>query len=186
MSTRLGIQKGQLRAILAGAVHTCARMWERGTVVTGLCPACGHENEDLTHLWWNCEAEKYAHIREKAPQPTNVEAMHPAYRDMILAQKDTQLLDWERNSRTNEIVAVAAAHARRCTRVETMEARRPLPRRQKNLEGTSVKADCRYGRTGRALTRDGKRLRDREQESYFSKDSKLNIHFSIKARTGQT
>ena len=84
-------------------------MGARGTVVTGLCPACGHENEDLTHLWWNCKAEQYAHIREKAPQPTNVEAMHPAFRDMILAQKDTQLLDWERNNRTNEITAVAAA-----------------------------------------------------------------------------
>ena len=55
MSTRLlrgktltSIQRGQLRAILAGAVHTCARMWARGTVVKGLCPACGHENEDLT------------------------------------------------------------------------------------------------------------------------------------------
>ena len=72
MSTRLlrrktltSIQKGQLRAILAGAVHTCARMWARGTVVTGLCPACGHENEDLAHLWWNWKAELYAHIRDK-------------------------------------------------------------------------------------------------------------------------
>ena len=90
MSTRLlrgktltNIQKGQLRAILARAVHTCARMWARGTVVTGLCPACGHENEDLTHLWWNCKAEQYAHIREKAPQLKNVETMHPAYRDMM-------------------------------------------------------------------------------------------------------
>ena len=52
MSTRLlrersltSIQKGQLRAILAGAVYTCARMWARETV-------CGHENEDLAHLWW--------------------------------------------------------------------------------------------------------------------------------------
>ena len=102
------MQKGQLRAILAGAVHTCARMWARGTVVTGLCPACGYENEDLTHLWWNCKAEQYAHLREKAPQPTNVEAVHPAYRDLILVEKDTQLLDWERTNRTNEIAAVAA------------------------------------------------------------------------------
>ena len=61
MSTRLlrgktltSIQKGQLSAILASAVHTCARMWARGTVVTG--------------LWWNCKAEQYAHIREKAPE----------------------------------------------------------------------------------------------------------------------
>ena len=103
--TLTSIQKGQLRATLAGSVHTCARMWARGTVVTELCPACGHENEDLTPLWWNCKAEQYAHIREKAPQPTNVEAMHPPYRDMIWAQKDTQLPDWGRN----EIAAVAAA-----------------------------------------------------------------------------
>ena len=48
---------------------------------------------------------------------------------------------------------------------ETMEARYALPGRHKNLEDTSVKADCRYGRTGRALTRDEKRLREREQES---------------------
>ena len=51
-------QKGQLRAILAGAVHTCARMWARGTVVTGLCPACGHENEDLTHQGENTSAHE--------------------------------------------------------------------------------------------------------------------------------
>ena len=89
--------------------HTCARMLPRGTDVTGLWPACGHENEDLAHLWWNCKAEQYAHIREKAPQHTNVEAMHPAYRDMMLAQKDTQLPDWERNNRTNEMAPVAAA-----------------------------------------------------------------------------
>ena len=101
MSTRLlrrktltSIQKGQ-RAILAGAVQTCARMWARGTVVTLLCPACGHENEDLAHFWWNCKADHSAHIKEKVPQNTTVEAMHPAYRDMMLAQKDTQLLDWE-------------------------------------------------------------------------------------------
>ena len=185
MSTRLGIQKGQLRAILAGAVHTCARMWERGTVVTGLCPACGHENEDLTHLWWNCEAEQYAHIREKAPQPTNVEAMHPAYRDMILAQKDTQLLDWERNNRTNEIVAVAAA--------EWKDARD----RDDGSKTTAAKAAEEIGGylcEGRLqLWTDGSCLDPRREAIaragagvYFSKDSKLNIHFSIKARTGQT
>ena len=60
-------------------------------------PACGREeqlsrgcaqlvatrNEDLAHLWWNCKAEQYAHIREKAPQHTSVGDMRPAYRDMM-------------------------------------------------------------------------------------------------------
>ena len=64
-------------------------MWARGTVVTGLCPACGCENEDLAHLWWNCEAEQYAHTGRE-----HSEDMHPAYRDMMLVQKDTQLLNW--------------------------------------------------------------------------------------------
>ena len=36
---------------------------------------------------------------------------------MIWAQKDTLLLDWERNNRTNEIAAVAAAEKLR-SRVE--------------------------------------------------------------------
>ena len=124
MSTRLlrersltSIQKGQLRAILAGAVHTCARMWARGTVVTGLCPACGHENEDLAHLWWKCKAEQYAHIREKAPQHANVEEMHPTYRDMLLVQKDGQILEWAKNNRNNEVAAIAAAKEMR-SRVE--------------------------------------------------------------------
>ena len=57
------IQKGQLRATLAGAIHTCARMWAR-TVVTGLRPACGHENEDLAHLWWNCKNSTLASGRK--------------------------------------------------------------------------------------------------------------------------
>ena len=42
-----------------------------------------------------------------------MEAVRPAYREMILAQKDTQLLDWERSNRTNEIAAVAAAETLR-------------------------------------------------------------------------
>ena len=46
---------------------------------------------------------------------------------MILAQKDTQFLDWERNNRTNEKDVVTAAEKLR-SRVEmhatgTMEAR---------------------------------------------------------------
>ena len=113
MSTRLlgkktltSIQRGQLRAILA-----------RGTVVTGLCPACGYGNEDLAHLWWNCTAEQYAHIWEKAHQHMNVEDMHPSYRDMMLFQKDTQLLNWGKDNRTNEVAAVAAAEKLR-SRVE--------------------------------------------------------------------
>ena len=100
MSTRLlrektltSIHKGQLRAILAGAVHTCARMWARGKVITGLCPACGHE--DLTHFCWNCKTEHTRHDE----RGNNA----PACRDMMLVQKDTQLLDGERNNRTNEI-----------------------------------------------------------------------------------
>ena len=112
MSTRLqrgktltSIQKGQLRVILAGAVHT----WREEQLSHGLCPACGYENEDLAHLWWNCKAEQYAHIRERALQHTNVEDMQPAYRDMMLVQKDSQLLNWGKNNTTNEVAAVAAA-----------------------------------------------------------------------------
>ena len=158
MSTRLLreqtltiIQKGQLRAILAGAVHTFARMWARGT-----------ENEDLTHLWWNCQAEQYAHISEKVPQPTNVETMHPAFRDMMLAQKDTQLLDWERTNRTNEIAAVAADEKLR-NRVEDARGRDDGKQDERCQGGRRIWRV--YGRTGRALTLDGKRSREREQES---------------------
>ena len=126
----------------------------------------GFENEDLAHLWWNCKAEQYAHVREKVPQNTTVEAMRPAYKDMMLAQKDTQLLDWERNNRINEVAAVAAAEELRSkvgrSTTEMVEARRVLGRLQKNSEGTS---GCRRGRMGRALTRDGKQSREQEQES---------------------
>ena len=48
--TLTSIQKGQLRAILAGAAHTCARMWARGRVVTG--PIVVSERmEILTSQW---------------------------------------------------------------------------------------------------------------------------------------
>ena len=40
----------------------------------------------------------------------------------MFAQKDTQLLDWERNNRTNEIAAVAAAENLR-SRVEDVRDR---------------------------------------------------------------
>ena len=66
--------------------------------MSGLCPACGIENEDLAHLWWSCRAEQYAHIREKALQRTTLEEMHLAHRDMFLAQKETQLLRWAKNN----------------------------------------------------------------------------------------
>ena len=35
--------------------------------------------------------------------------MHPTYRDMLLVQKDVQLLDWTKNNRTNEVAAIAVA-----------------------------------------------------------------------------
>ena len=77
----------------------------RHGAVPGLC----HEKEDLTHFQLNCKTEQHAHIKEKASQLTN-ETMHPACRDVMLAQKkDTQLLDWERNNRTIEKTAVAAS-----------------------------------------------------------------------------
>ena len=47
--------------------------------------------------------------------------MHLAYRCMMLAQKDTQLLDWERNNRTNEIAAVAAAEKLRSRVVDARD-----------------------------------------------------------------
>ena len=88
---------------------------------------------------------------------------------MILAQKDTQLLDWERNNRINEIATVAAAEKLR-SRVEDARDRddgskMSAAKAAEEFGGTSVKEDCRSGRTGRALTRGGKRLREREQES---------------------
>ena len=52
---------------------------------------------------------RYAHIWEKALQHTNVEHMHPAYRDMMLVQTDIQLLNWGKDIRTNEVAAGAAA-----------------------------------------------------------------------------
>ena len=101
------------------------------------------------------------------PQHTNVEDMHPAYRDMMSVQKDAQLLNWGKNNRNIEIAAVAAAEK---LRSKVGSARN---RDDGSKMSAAMAADCRCGRTGRALTRDGKRLREREQES--SKDSKLNI-----------
>ena len=58
-----------------------------------------------------------AHIREKAPQHANVEEMHPTYRDMLLVQRDGQILEWAKNNRNNEVAAIAAAKEMR-SRVE--------------------------------------------------------------------
>ena len=155
----------------------------------GLCPACGHENEDLAHLWWNGKAEQYAHIREKVPQNTTVEAMHMANRDMMLAQKDTQRLDWERNNTTNEIAAVAAAERLR-SRVEDARNRDDG---SKMSAGKAAEELGGYLCDGRLqVWTDGSCLDPRWEAIvragagvYFSKNSKLNMHFSIKARTGQ-
>ena len=103
-------QKAQLRANLAGVIRTCARMWARGRLVTGLCPACGYEK---TKTWLisggECRAEQYAPIREKGSPNVNIEEMHPAHRDMSLVLHDAQLLEWARHDRTDEVAAVSAA-----------------------------------------------------------------------------
>ena len=80
--TLTDVQIGQPRAILTRATQTRARMWSRGRFVSGL-------------------SEQSAHIREKAPEQTNLEEMHLPHRDMLLIQKDTQLLEWARNNRTD-------------------------------------------------------------------------------------
>ena len=71
---------------------------------------------------WKCKAEQYAHIREKAPQHANVEEMHPTYRDMLLVQKDGQILEWAKNNRNNEVAAIAATKEMR-SRVEDRRSR---------------------------------------------------------------
>ena len=135
-------------------------MWARGRVVTGLCPACGHENEDLAHLGWKCKAGQYAHIPEKAPQHTNVEEMHWTYRDMLLVQKDGQLLEWAKNNRNNEVATIAAAKEMR----SRVESRRNRDEGRKISAGKAVQCLGEYfcddrlqGRTDHASIHDGKR-----------------------------
>ena len=150
-------------------------------VVTGLCPACGYENEDLAHPWWNCEAEQHAHIREKAPQHTNVEDMHPAYRDMMLVKKDTQLLNWGKENRTNEVAAVAAAE----------ELRRKVEGARNRDDGSKKKCceGCRRtrrmplwggegGRTGRATMVSNRESRSRSLLLEKQKDE--HTHFAVR------
>ena len=101
---------------------------------------------------------------------------------MILAQKDTQLLDWERNNRTNEIAAVAAAEELRSRVGDARD-------RDDGSKMSAAKATEELGGhfcEGRLqVWTDGSCFYPR-WEVCFSKDSKLNILFSIKARTGQT
>ena len=165
-------------------------MWARVTVVAGLCPACCHENEDLAHLWWNCKAEQYAHIREKVPQNTTVEAMHPAYRDMMLAQNNTQLLDRERNNSTNEIRAVAAAEKLR-SRVEDARIRddgskMSAGKAAEELGGYLCEGRLQVWTDGSCLDPRWEAIARAGAGVYFSEGSKLNMHFSIKARIDQT
>ena len=90
-NTLTSIQRGQLRAILAGAIQSCARMLARARMTTGLCPACVYEDEDLAHLRWGCRAEHCAPIPEKASPLVNIELVRPAHRDMLFVQHDVQL-----------------------------------------------------------------------------------------------
>ena len=101
----------------------------------------------------------------------------------------TQLLDWERNNRTNEIAAVAAAeklrsrvgYARDKDEGSKMSAAKAAEELGGYCEGRLqvwTDGSCLDPRW-EAIARAGARV-------FFLKDSKLNIHFSIKARTGQT
>ena len=116
--------------------------------------------------------------------------MHPVYRDMILAQKDTQLLDWGKNNRTIEIAAVAAAEKLR-SRVEDARDRDDgikmrATKAAEELGGYFCEGRLQVWTDGSCLDPRWEAIARAGAGVYFSEDSKLNIHFSIKARTGQT
>ena len=90
-------------------------------------------------MWWSSRAEQYAHIREKAPQQTNLEEMHPAHRDMLLVSKDSQLLEWAKKNRTGGVAAVVAAREVR-SQVESTSS-------SNNDDGSKRTAGGNFGRT---------------------------------------
>ena len=135
-------------------------------------------------------AQDLEKIDIQASQLKNVETMHPAYRDMMLAQKDAQLLDWERNNRTYEIAAVAAAEKLR-SRVEDARDRddgskMSAAKAAEELGGYLCEGRSQVWTDGSCLDPRWEAIAKAGAGGYFSKDSKSNVHFSIKARTGKT
>ena len=147
--------------------------------MSGLCPARGYDNEDLAHLWWSSSAEQYAHIRDRAPQQTNLEEMHLPHRDVLLVQQDTQLLEWARNNRTEEVAAGMAAREMR-SKVESSgsndndgDSKKTAGRIVEELgEYFRDGRHCRSGWVDLVSIRAGKRYRERVQESSSRKTAR--------------
>ena len=45
----------KLYVIISGGIWPEARKHQAGLVNTGTCPHCGRENQDLYHLYWDCD-----------------------------------------------------------------------------------------------------------------------------------
>ena len=109
---------------------------------------------------------------------------------MILGQKDTQLLGWERNNRTNEIAAVASAEKLRF-RVEDARdkddgSKMSAAKAAQELGGYLCEGRLQVWTDGSCLDPRWEAIARAGAGVYFSKDSKLNMHLAIKTRTGQT
>ena len=147
--------------------------------MSGLCPACGHENEDLAHLWQSCRAENtLTSVRKRPSRPTLKRCTWHTERDMSLLQQDTQLSEWAREVRSN---------------VEGRGSNDNDDRSTKTA-GKIVEEFGGYFCDGRLqIWTDGSCLDPRWEAIpkagagvFFAKHSTLNAHFPVKSRTGQT
>ena len=107
-----------------------------------------------------------------------------------MVQKDGQILEWAKNNKNNEVTAIAAAKEMR----SRVEDRRNRDEGKEISTGKAVQHLVGYFCEDRLqVWTDGSRLDPRWEAIaragagvFFSEDSELIAHFSIKAKTGQT
>ena len=90
--TLTGVQKRQLRAILTGAIRTCARIWARGRLVSGFAQLADTKQRLGSSV-----------VELPADEPGSDAS---GTQRQLLNQKDNQLLEWTRNNRTEEMAAI--------------------------------------------------------------------------------
>ena len=184
----MSVEKGQLRAILVGAVRICARMWARGTVVTGLCPACGHENEDLTHLWWNCKAEQYAHYGESTSAHERGSHAPGIQRYDVGSEGHTAPgLGKNQQDQRSDVAAAEKLRSRvGDVRDKDDGSKMSAAKAAEELGGYLCEGRLQVWTDGSGLDPQWEAITRAGAGVYFSKDGNFHMHFSIKARRGQT
>ena len=169
MSTCL--PRGNTLTHIQKAIHSCAKMWARGRVVTGSCPARGCEKRRLGS--W-------------PPPDVNIEEMRPAHRDMLLVQHDAQLLEWAGHHRTDEVAAVSAAEQTSELVVRSEREKKSVGKVAEELGGYFCYDRLQICTDGSCFDPRRERIARTGTGVFFSKDSPFNACFPIEPRTSQT